>query len=205
MIDIHPIEVDWNSITNKPNLVETSLTINTTSPLAGGGNLSTNRTLSISATPTFTSITLSGGQIAFPTGAVPSGDPNTMDDYEEGTWTPTVTFGGGNTGVVYNAGATVGKYTKIGNLINVSGSLRLTNNGSDTGTVQILGLPFSPSNVPRLVFVVGNTAGVTVTKYLWGEGAGGVYFFLKDNLSYLTDVEFTDTAYITFHCTYQVI
>ena len=49
--------------------------------------------------PTFTTkittpiIDLTGGQIAFPATAVPSADPNTLDDYEEGTYTITVTPG----------------------------------------------------------------------------------------------------------------
>ena len=36
--------------------------------------------------------TWGGGQIAFPAVAVPSADPNTLDDYEEGTRSPVHTF-----------------------------------------------------------------------------------------------------------------
>ena len=30
---------------------------------------------------------------------------NTLDDYEEGTWTPVLSFGGGSTGITYNTQA----------------------------------------------------------------------------------------------------
>src|SRR3990167_787780 len=36
-------------------------------------------------------LNLTGGQIKFPGTQVPSSDANTLDDYEEGTWTPIIT------------------------------------------------------------------------------------------------------------------
>ncbi len=86
-------------------------------------------------------IDLTGGQIAFPAGAVPSGDPNTLDDYEEGTWTPAVSSGG--TG----AGGASGKYVKVGRLITFEGRLPVT---AITGTVTTLVLTvpaFTPGAV----------------------------------------------------------
>jgi len=66
---------------------------------------------------------------------------NTLDDYEEGTWTPVVEFGGGSVGIVYSK--QVGKYTKVGNVVTISTSLSLTNKGSSTGNAYITGLPFT--------------------------------------------------------------
>ena len=37
---------------------------------------------------------------------------NTLDDYEEGAWTPTIVGGWDN--ITYNAGVTGGWYTKVG-------------------------------------------------------------------------------------------
>src|SRR5258705_867553 len=73
-------------------------------------------------------LTLSVGQIAFPASQVASANANTLDDYEEGTWTPvdasgaSLTFGGG----------TAGSYTKIGNLVIATGQIvyPTTANGS---------------------------------------------------------------------------
>jgi hypothetical protein len=65
---------------------------------------------------------------------------NALDDYEEGTWTMGVAFGGGSTGVtyVYNTGT----YTKIGRQVTINGLVQLSNKGSDTGAAIITGLPF---------------------------------------------------------------
>jgi hypothetical protein len=41
------------------------------------------------------------GQIAFPATQSASAGANTLDDYEEGDWTPVLTFGGGTTGITY--------------------------------------------------------------------------------------------------------
>ena len=67
-----------------------------------------------------------------------------LDDYEEGTWTPTIRFGSSG----FNGSYTVneGFYTKIGRLVNVSCELALSSKGSTTGTVNIEGLPFTPNS-----------------------------------------------------------
>jgi hypothetical protein len=90
-------------------------------------------------------ITLSSGQIAFPSTQVPSADANTLDDYEEGTWTPTLTTDGVDfTTVTYDA-ARGGRYVKVGKLVHINGFLRTdaVTVGSATGNVQIGGLPFT--------------------------------------------------------------
>ncbi len=66
---------------------------------------------------------------------------NALDDYEEGTWTMGVSFGGGTTGITYNGNT--GKYTKIGRQVTATGYLALTSKGSSTGSAQITGLPFA--------------------------------------------------------------
>jgi len=75
-----------------------------------------------------------------------TGTSELFDDYEEGTWTPAITFGGGNTGVTYSVQS--GNYTKIGNLVTITCYLVLTSKGTSTGNVKITGLPFSNVNFP---------------------------------------------------------
>jgi hypothetical protein len=70
-----------------------------------------------------------------------STDANTLDDYEEGTWTPTLTFGGGSTGMTY--GGQLGTYVKIGKLVWLNCRVTLTAKGSSTGTARVTGLPFT--------------------------------------------------------------
>ena len=77
-----------------------------------------------------------------------TGSANLLDDYEEGTWTPSLVFGGTNTGLTYDAGAggTQGQYVKIGKLVYIAFSINLTNKGSSTGNAQISGAPFTSTN-----------------------------------------------------------
>jgi hypothetical protein len=69
---------------------------------------------------------------------------NALDDYEEGTWTISVSFGGASVGVTYNANT--GAYTKIGRQVTVNGFLNLSSKGSSTGSALITGLPFTIAN-----------------------------------------------------------
>ena len=81
---------------------------------------------------------LSGGGLTF------NGDTataNALDDYEEGSFTPTLTFGGGSTGMTFSAQN--GRYTKIGNMCTVYVEMNLSNKGSSTGSVVYGGLPFT--------------------------------------------------------------
>jgi hypothetical protein len=68
---------------------------------------------------------------------------NALNDYEEGTWTPTIDFGGSFNGT-YSTNE--GFYTKIGRLVNVSCELALSSKGSTTGQVNISGLPFTTNS-----------------------------------------------------------
>ena len=113
----------------------------------------TNKTLTSPtiATPTMTgqatipTINLTGGQIAFPATQSASTDANTLDDYEEGTWTPTVYGSGGSAGSqAYSS--QFGLYIKIGKLVQLTGFAGLSNKGSWTGQVIIGGLPFTSAN-----------------------------------------------------------
>jgi hypothetical protein len=59
----------------------------------------------------------------------------TLDDYEEGTWTPTIATGTVNFGSA--------RYTRIGNLVHVTCTATTFSNRTSTSNVIIGGLPFS--------------------------------------------------------------
>ena len=101
-----------------------------------------------------------GTGITFPATQSASSNANTLDDYEEGTWTPALTIGGSSTGITY--AYQVGRYTKIGNLVTVQMFLELSSKGSNTGNVQITGLPFT---VLSLTAAFGGAANGSC---LWG-------------------------------------
>lgn len=90
------------------------------------------------ASPSFT------GKVTVETGLLfgsDTADANTLDDYEEGTWTPDLNFGGAHVGLVYNVQA--GSYTKIGDRVLVTMWILLTSKGTSTGSAVIGGLPFT--------------------------------------------------------------
>ena len=81
---------------------------------------------------------LAGGGITF------NGDTaaaNALSDYEEGTWTPTVTPASGSL-TSYNS---EGFYTKIGRDVNLYFYFQITSIGTAAGAATITGLPFTAS------------------------------------------------------------
>lgn len=93
-------------------------------------------TYTLAGTPTISSsLNLTGGNIVFPASQVASAGANTLDDYEEGPWTPSV----GGTATYTNQ---LGSYIKIGRSVTLNG--RLTINVIGTGsTFAITGIPFA--------------------------------------------------------------
>ena len=64
-----------------------------------------------------------------------------LDDYEEGTFTPSLEINNSSTGITYNVRS--GIYTKVGRVVNVNIRIQTSNNGSNSGAVRISGLPFT--------------------------------------------------------------
>ena len=67
-----------------------------------------------------------------------------LDDYEEGTWIPVVSDG--TNPMTMHSSYDEGYYTKIGNLVTVSGYITTTSLGSASGDIRITGLPFTVAN-----------------------------------------------------------
>jgi hypothetical protein len=116
-----------------------------------------------------TTPTLNG--ITFPATQVPSADANTLDDYEEGTWTCTVTMGSGS--ATLSSGTNTGAYTKIGRQVTVTGDFNINAVSSPSGSFTLNGLPFAidtsmPQNAER-------TAGVFVmNSFASNDGTGSL-------------------------------
>jgi hypothetical protein len=83
----------------------------------------------------------SGAGITFPSTASASSDANTLDDYEEGTWTPTVR--GGSTAGTYTPSSVRSYYTKIGNQVTCWAGFGFSAASGGTGIIVIDGFPFS--------------------------------------------------------------
>ena len=112
-----------------------------------------------------TDLTVGTGDIVFSTagkgiclGVTSNTDANTLDDYEEGTWTPDFQGTGGSAGASATS-AGQATYTKIGRLVTFQADCAWTNQGSWTGNAVLTGLPFA---------AVGNASGCFfgVVKYI---------------------------------------
>ena len=95
-------------------------------------------------------LTLTSGDFIFGTagkgvclGVTSNTDANTLDDYEEGTWT--ASFAGGSGSVTINTSYDLLSYTKIGNIVHISGRIRISSVSSPSGEIYISGLPFAPT------------------------------------------------------------
>jgi hypothetical protein len=78
--------------------------------------------------------------ITFPATQVAASDANTLDDYEEGTFTPTIVgTSAAGTGTYTTQ---LGNYTKVGRIVTCDISLVWTAH-TGTGNIDIGGLPFS--------------------------------------------------------------
>ena len=89
------------------------------------------------------SIELAGnGSIKFPGTQGASSDANSLDDYEEGTWQPAFVCGTSGS-ITADAGASLGTYTKIGNMVFLSSHIEVSAVSSPVGTLRISGMPFA--------------------------------------------------------------
>ena len=115
---------------------------------ASGGTFSGAVTLSGGVSSSLTvanNLTLTNGDIIFGTsgnginlGVTSNTDSNTLDDYEEGTWTPTATAYGGT------FSASDAQYVKVGRMVHFDCVLSFS--GTDSDRVTIAGLPFTATN-----------------------------------------------------------
>lgn len=130
----------------------------TISDETGSGALVFGTSPTISA-PTLSGTTnLTGGIISFPASQIASSGANDLDDYEEGTWTPALAFGGGSTGITYTTQS--GRYIKIGSVVTVWCDILLSSKGSSTGSATVTGLPFAngSGNVTNHLFLDAMTS-----------------------------------------------
>ena len=121
----------------------------------------------------------SGTGITFPATASGSTDANTLDDYEEGTWTPAFT------NLTINSGTAVfaGTYTKIGRLVHIQWTINPTTSYNITITAD-------STHINNLPFAVAQNSGVfipagSITAF-YGMIAGGTSAYSASTISNTT-------------------
>jgi hypothetical protein len=128
--------------------------------------------------------------------------------YEQGTWTPSVRFGGATVGVTYGTGGSA--YTRIGNLVTCTAYIVLTSKGSSTGDLEIWGLPYTVASGVNYSFGGIGTSGVTFSGNIYGliyPGTTYVRIFQSTLLgvrSVVQDTAVTNTAEFSVQFSYQV-
>jgi hypothetical protein len=129
---------------------------------------------------------------------------NNLDDYEEGTWTPSITAAGGNAATATYSTA---YYTKVGRLVNANVYIHTINiNAITSGTYILLtGLPFTSlayADFTSTYHVGGWSGGAIVGGYVQ-SGQSYAYFMRADGTeAQQTSTDITMTR-IMINITYQ--
>jgi hypothetical protein len=175
--------------------------------LNASGGLQTLNTISVgNATPS-----TSGAGITFPATQSASTNANTLDDYEEGTWTVQLQDVSNNNATM-EAGFTTASYVKIGRQVTVTGVIYTSSVAGLSGGIRVSGLPFtsgtgnqfrssgSTSSEQLLNITSGQKLSVsmfaavsTFTIYISNSAAGG---------NQMTAAEWSNDGFAQFSLTY---
>ena len=178
----------------------TAISIDTSQAVTMAGRTTNPTTISVGAATPSTS----GAGITFPATQSASSNANTLDDYEEGTWTGTLNRNVTSSSLTYTF---QGTYTKIGRLVTVDGFFNISAiaaQGSGANIVQ--GLPFVPAatyNATGSLFYNSGFA-TTVVFSLTTESASGFFFFKENTNSGGAVASNWAVGYIIFSITYPV-
>lgn len=152
-------------------------------------------------------LNLLGGQIAFPATQNASADANTLDDYEEGTFTPTLTFGGAAVGMTFTT--QFGRYEKHGRTVLYRLYMALSAKGSSTGAAIIGTLPFVTDAGGIITGAVHGEALSSISGHLEAYVSGGGAQFTPKYLgtgtsSQLDNTNFNNNSEIAINGSYNV-
>ena len=134
-----------------------------------------------------------------------SGSANTLDDYEEGSFTATLSPITSGT-ITLESDKDLMQYTKVGRLVTINGMLRISSVSSPVGDYFAMNLPFTPSDFPDLS---GRTQGGVMMKDASTSGAnafemeGSLLIEQQSNIRIYRDASTlgaSDDVYVS--CTY---
>ena len=194
---------------NKPNQVQTNGDLRTMVYMEQEQFLALAGAQTVTGAKTFSEIITASKGVAFPATQVASADANTLDDYEEGTWTPSVQ------GVTGTYSLQSGNYTKVGILVVASAAIAFSSISSADGTqLQINGFPFAADSTG--IFYTGSFGNyqlidldASTVQVAWNIGSGqssSALRVMKDNATFdtlaNTNIAANTTMYITW--TYRV-
>lgn len=99
------------------------------------------------------------GQVSLPQGVDFGG--TTLSHYEEGSFTPQLSFGGSSAGISYTVQS--GNYVRVGKIVLLQCAITLNARGTGTGDAEITGLPYDadPDYYPGDLFFIGGGASLS--------------------------------------------
>ena len=150
----------------------------------------------------------SSGNLAFPNGqgidlsaSEGSGaSSSVLDDYEEGSFTPTVYAHNGSLTPTYVTANTYGRYTKIGQLVSFDLEVRTSGtSGANNGYLRIGGLPFpSPSDFHQPIFATSLYRIAFDTNYIYTAefaSASSTVLYIRESRNNATSSEMPSSAW----------
>jgi hypothetical protein len=111
--------------------------------------------------------------INFPATQVASANANTLDDYEEGTWTATLK---GSVSDPTTPVTVTGAYTKVGRLVTVTANFSNVNTTGASGNVTISGLPFSGAASSAGSAITFDLFTTSTTLACWNTGTNVAFY-----------------------------
>ena len=126
-----------------------------------------------------------------------------------GTWTPQLLFGYNGSGITYTTQS--GQYTRIGNMLWVTGVIVLTSKGTATGLATIAGLPVAVAGISStlscLSFSLGASVSATSALAVTGGSSINLYYTPAAGAatySQMTNTEFGNSSILYFSGVYKV-
>jgi hypothetical protein len=187
-----------SSLLLKSNSGTTAVTIDTSQNATFANRATFPTTIGVGGTTPSTS----GAGISFPATQSASSDANTLDDYEEGTWTPSL---GGST--TYQSAGQAGTYTKIGRIVNFKAILYINAIGTGS-TTQITGLPFAAASGSGAVCAVSSYGGIATSVACVNLNIAASTIYCQSNVgnavtNQTANAIFANSTYFEFSGTYQ--
>jgi hypothetical protein len=131
-----------------------------------------------------------------------TGTSELLDDYEEGTWTPTLVFGAASTGITYSVQN--GLYTKVGRAVTVRFEITLSSKGSSTGEAYISGLPYTTASLNAMSVYLYSNFDATYKAGIAYLSVNSIYEIAANGTAPFFDTQFTNTSRFFGTCTYQI-
>ena len=150
-----------------------------------------------------TNLPAHSGNVAFPASQSASSNANTLDDYEEGNWTPALNAPGNATYTEQT-----GAYTKIGNVVNIWGTLTINAIGTASSS-SLAGLPFTATANGGLFLTYSGSLAKNQYSYVTGQIVTGttrvdmMEYDVTTGVSAMTAAQLSSGADLYFYGNYK--